>query len=637
MGIEFNTWFPTSPYGTETVNVGAFGPHADNTAHTMTSLGYANLAAAQVDYPSATSMNDTSDWCAITEALKLALKTETPPGSGTWVSNTTGPWNNKAVFIPPGLYVINKPIRIENIEGVTMYSTNHGANIFNENFTEPNNICFAINGMRYSYFEDIQFQARGTNAIAFDMNQYDVVPPLSVSTNSFLFVNCSFTAGGPGSVACWIGRGGLMGSEGTFICCGATGIDGYGNAAAGFLIDNPNALNYNFHHCGGTFCDEWIRVNTGGAINIFNASLAANVKDLSILAGTCTAMTVRTESKHFCTTSGNTTLISCGQAYEGSEAVFLEANGDVTLINCSTSQGRICGEGAVLNMVGFSGGHNWYNILAVSAGASNGAGGNLIRITHETTSTPAVTQAFLDGDQVLIYNLISTNTTAAGGAAHGNGVWIINKISATQADLQGSVFVADTYSNLGTGGTAYIRPGPQYHMRDILHPSGDIPSRAQIPPLPTREVVTTVRQNASLLWSDSGQTFDNLNATGEVVLTLPQLDIPTSRRGVTYKFVVLTAQTLKIIPYNFGNPGSPPDTPNISSRIFRAGGYASAGTEISSNVVGNSLELYLADGDNQDPRNIDYAITPPSAPHGHRWLVRAETGTWTISGTPPYD
>ena len=101
-------------------------------------------------------------------------------------------------------------------------------------------------------------------------------------------------------------------------------------------------------------------------------------------------------------------------------------------------------------------------------------------------------------------------------------------------------------------------------------------------------------------------------------------------RGTLYKFMVLAAQPLTIKTFDFGDPGAF----GLSSRIFRVGGYASAGTQITCSTIGASLELYLADG---APAGAEAEYVGGNQQLAHRWVVRAETGTWTISGTPPYD
>jgi hypothetical protein len=47
-----------------------FGAKGDGLSHTLTSLGYATLAAAQVDYPAAISLADEADWCAIRQMIE---------------------------------------------------------------------------------------------------------------------------------------------------------------------------------------------------------------------------------------------------------------------------------------------------------------------------------------------------------------------------------------------------------------------------------------------------------------------------------------------------------------------------------------------------------------------------------------
>ena len=86
-------------------------------------------------------------------------------------------------------------------------------------------------------------------------------------------------------------------------------------------------------------------------------------------------------------------------------------------------------------------------------------------------------------------------------------------------------------------------------------------------------------------------------------------------RGARYTFIVLAAQTIKIQILT--------GTTIIPTRIFRAGGYATAGTSVSSNVIGNSITIYQPDSPNAEVTDT-----------GHRWVVLSETGTWTIAGTP---
>jgi hypothetical protein len=266
--------------------------------------------------------------------------------------------------------------------------------------------------------------------------------------------------------------------------------------------------------------------------------------------------------------------------------------------------GRICGAGPIT--IDSS---NLFNNLHIPLTSVSSGTGGVIKVTH-SASLGGTTDFFLDGDQVEVEGLSSSGA----GAAAANGVWNIVKLSATQVELIGSTFVADTY----TYTNATIKPGPRFHLRDILSEGapGIRPTYAIAPASSGRYTCMSRTKNFELLWLDSGSTFDNLGATGEVVFTLPRINWPAGveTRGARYNFIVLTAQPIKIQVSSEATGGT-------TSRIFRAGGYATAGTNVSSNVIGNSLELILADNTG-------------SGEIGYRWLIRLETGTWTIAGTP---
>ena len=605
---EFNEWFPTSLHGTSALNVKDFGAIGDGGTHSMSDLGYANLAAAQVDYPSATHVDDTADWCAFTECVKHCFSHETSPG--VWVVNGTESDRNRPMRVAPGRYVTRKPVALTSISDGQVIGEGF-AQIFNET---TGSIAVDGNGLQNTRFENLHFQCiGGEDSMAFNLG----VVSGPVNSTGCLFINCSFTC--PGGVGTRIGYV-EMSSEMSFIRCI------WNLCLCGVTIDGWNALNYNFTACTATFCTlNWIRVNSGGNVVIQNASLAGNGTDLvpevgydiKIGAGTCAIFGSRTESKRFVAADYMVSIFGCAQAGTAADIVFCNV-GSAFISQSESTMGRLTSQGQ-LTMEGCR-----FNLSDdfLTAIANNGSG--LIRITH-AGGLPAPDEFFLDGDEVEITGVTSANTTAAGGAAHTNGVWIATRIDATHVDLQGSSFVADTYNY----SVARIGPGPRYHLRDVLDP-GKIPTRVQIAPTPRRDVVETKRRNSGLLWADSGKTFDNFNATGAVVFTLPDLS-GGNFRGVTYRFVVLTAQTLTIQVYNWWG-GSAPSGATQWSRIFRAGGYATAGMTISSNVVGNAVELYLADGDSNDPVNFDYVNN--YNPSAWRWVVIAESGTWTIAGTP---
>ena len=195
----------------------------------------------------------------------------------------------------------------------------------------------------------------------------------------------------------------------------------------------------------------------------------------------------------------------------------------------------------------------------------------------------------------------------------------ISKISASQVDLVGSTFVADTY----TYTSAQIGPGPRFHLRDIVYPPGANKLNYSLAMAgSSRFVHETKTKNFDLLWIDSGKTFDNLGAAADIIFTLPNVGWPNWNevRGARYNFVVLALHniTIRVSPDASGGA--------TSSRIFKAGGYTtSPGTNVSSAVIGNAIEIVLVDG---------RASSSEEGLVGHRWLVRSETGTWTIAGTP---
>jgi hypothetical protein len=628
---EFNDWFPTSVHGTPALNPMAFGAYGDQTSHALgAGLGFASLSDAQNGiggngkaYPSATSLDDTADWCALTECFKHAFQRETSPG--VWVNNGTTSWKNYPVCIPAGSYITRKPLRLNSIQGAWIYGASPGTFIYNETTTYPDNICIAGNGLRFCRFENITFQANGAGCIAFDLN-WDNGIASTVSTNGDIFTFCDF--GAPGGVGIAIGDastsplpGGYMSSEMTFIRCFMNGCN------AGIHINNFNALNYHFLACGGTDnIEAWLKISAVGMVVVSNASLANNGTqanessyDIKVGSGQCVVLGSRTESLRFVLANGPTTLLGCSQNYNGNDNVFANVGDSLFAQGCLTSMGRLSGSGKMtLDNCTFNAAS--VPITSISTGIVTPG---RVRITHP----PHVSEGthgiiwFREGDEVRISGVASTGA----GAASVNGVWTIDWVDSSHFELVGSTFVADTY----TLTNARIEPGPHFHLRDILS-GGDQPVLVKPSAIPSRPPTETMKQAHQLVYFESGRIFDNLGATGEVVFTLPNLN-NYGGRGTFYRFLILAAFPITIRTYNFGDPGGF----GLTSRIFRLGGYSTAGTQItnagtSPGQIGAMLELYLADGAD----GIDMPMVGGNGQIGHRWLVRAETGTWTISGTP---
>lgn len=91
------------------VEVIDFNPTRDGKAHTL-SESYASVDEAQKDYPAATSLADTKDWCAITEAIQK------------------GQQEGQNVYVAPGHYVVNKTITLPT--DVKFYGAYQNSRIF---------------------------------------------------------------------------------------------------------------------------------------------------------------------------------------------------------------------------------------------------------------------------------------------------------------------------------------------------------------------------------------------------------------------------------------------------------------------------------------------------------------------------
>lgn len=86
-----------------------YKPTRDGKAHTL-SESYASVDEAQKDYPAATSLADTKDWCAITEAIQEGQK------------------QGRNIYLAPGNYFVNKTVKLPT--GVTFYGAYQNSKIY---------------------------------------------------------------------------------------------------------------------------------------------------------------------------------------------------------------------------------------------------------------------------------------------------------------------------------------------------------------------------------------------------------------------------------------------------------------------------------------------------------------------------
>jgi hypothetical protein len=124
-------------------------------------------------------------------------------------------------------------------------------------------------------------------------------------------------------------------------------------------------------------------------------------------------------------------------------------------------------------------------------------------------------------------------------------------------------------------------------------PGGAFNVQALLQRFPTnkRSHVTAHTASTTLTVRQTGSVHSNLGAAGEVIFTLPQNAI----KGVSYTFVVQTAQSLTI------NPGA-------AGGIYIAGAKLADDADITSAEIGEAVEL-TCDGNND-------------------WIVTAIVGQW---------
>lgn len=189
----------------------------------------------------------------------------------------------------------------------------------------------------------------------------------------------------------------------------------------------------------------------------------------------------------------------------------------------------------------------------------------------------------------------SANVTAVQHLASNNGSTAAPAFRGTDGDT-GIYFTPDTGSGAGLaftieGGQAAYFEGSFFVLEKILNVRGNSirnVARAAI----------DLTSNTTLTYFDYGdmRTIANTGAFSEVQLTL---DTTLSERGRCYRFVVTTAQYIRVLP------GTGSGTIRDGTSVSAAGGY------IRSNAVGAVLQIEAVD-------NSD------------NWYVTSKIGTWTV-------
>jgi hypothetical protein len=482
-------------------------------------------------------------------------------GSSASPHGASARYSNKPVFFPAGQYRITAALTLRSVQGGLIF----GAGILATSIinTTSGGTVIRTNGCAYTCFRDLAVQATGgsgSSCIAFDLDWDNTG---SVALNANYFENVAFS----GEIGINIGGSGYMGSENVFINCYFINC-----AGQGLVTRNFNALDQTIIGGGASVCGTAYKVVTGSIQLIMNVGLAANSNyDIDIQTNSVNAIIgCRTESANFINApAGTFSIISC--AHHGNGKFIDNLNGSCLISACQSYNGKIAGYHGPLDIRASD--FNTLNPQPVTGAANNGSG--LMRLTVPTSS-------FITGDQVVVKSI--------GGVPTANGTWIITVIDKTHMDLQGSSF-AGSYTSGGT-----VQPSPLNHIRGYVGPiAADY----------NRDVRESYTANYTIKRAFSGTQFDNQGATGRVTFMLPYMnDTDGYKRGTKFGFFVATGQTLTVQAVN-----------GMTIRV--AGSVSAPNGTVSSNTVGNYIELECIDGD---------VLVDAT-----KWVAKSVVGTWAVT------
>jgi hypothetical protein len=503
------------------------------------------------------------DTAAIQAAFNAAF------GSSASPHGASGRYSNSPVFFPVGQYKITSALTLRSVQGGLIF----GAGLLTTTIVNATRggTVIRTNGCAYTCFRDLAIQATGgsgSGSIAFDLDWDNTG---SVALNANYFENVAFS----GEIGINIGVSGYMGSENVFVNCYFSNCSGQG-----LVTRNANALDQTIIGGGASVCGTGFKVLTGSIQLIMNVGLADNVNyDIDIQANCVNAILgCRSESTNFINGGAGTfSIISCGHTGRGK---FIDnLNGSCLISACQSYNGKIAGNHGPLDIRASD--FNTLDPIAVTGAADNGSGS--IRLTLTST---AANGYFDTGDQVVVAGVTGTG----GLTAAANGTWTIIVIDATHIDLQGASFVG-RYTSGGT-----VRPSDINHLR--LY-GGPIATEFGRNRRETRTAPYTIPR------AFSGTQYDNRGANRQVTLTLPGMNNTDAEKpGTRFGFYVDAAQTLTIQAAN-----------NMTIRV--AGTLSAANGTVSSNTVGNYIELECIDG----AENVDAT----------KWAAKSVVGTWTVT------
>jgi Pectate lyase superfamily protein len=500
------------------------------------------------------------DTAAIQAAFDAAFGSSVSPDSAHGQSRKT---LNSPVFFPAGAYKTTSALTLRSAFGGLIFGAGMQGTVI-VNVTSGGTVI-RTNGCAYTCFRDLSLVALNstTNSIALDLD-WDNKGDTALNANYFENVNFS------GEIGTNIGVSGYMGSENVFVNCYWSNC-----SSVGLVTRNGNALDQTIIGGGASSCGTAFKVLTGSIQLIMNVGLADNIDyDIDIKSNCVNAIIgCRTESYNFINGGAGTfSIISCD--HRGGGKFIDNLNGSCLISACQARNGKIAGNHGPLDIRASD-----FNTLlsAVSGSVNNGSG--LIRLTVDSAS-------FETGDLV--------HVSGVGGVPNATSTWVITVISRSAAgaviDLQRSTF-AGSYTRGG-----FVAPSPLNHIRLYNGPA------AQAYRKDIRESYTT---NYTIKRVFSGTQYDNRGATGSVIFTLPLMnDTDGIFPGTKFGFYVAAAQTLTIKAAN-----------RMTIRV--AGSESAANGAVSSNTVGNYIEIECLDGD------VGVDAT--------KWVAKSVVGTWTVT------
>ena len=252
---------------TRIINVRDHGAIADGGNHVLSSM-HATQAAVDLVYGAGKyTLVDQIDFVAINEAILLAKQN----ANEHLAEGANGTW---AVYMPTGVYKINRTINLSSTYGLKLYGAGRSATRLS--FTTASDLFYIESG-GHMVFRDFSVESTvASNATAFHFHNQSS-GGLTGPTFKFLLDNIIVDK----FFRALYATGDTMCSELTFVYCRFT------QCLTGLHLNNVQALNYSFFGCDFEFHDPSgtvyppysainavvIKAEQGGCVNLYGGSI----------------------------------------------------------------------------------------------------------------------------------------------------------------------------------------------------------------------------------------------------------------------------------------------------------------------------------------------------------------------------